>query len=181
MFSSSLGKTLPLASHAMQVGGVDGSAKMMGPVMSDGASAVTQLSSSSVVEVVGSVVVRAVELGSWLSRPDSVAGCFLFFDLLSPLKARGLTMMRNAYSTRRPRTGLLAMPLSNFLVARLVATRELPAARPASVALIDKSKMDARMHLESKVCSSPYSLHLTLKYDSPRQGRHVTRSSDCKP
>lgn len=77
----------------MQVGEVVGRAKMMGPVMSDGASAVTQLSSSSVTEVVGSVVVIAVELGSWLSRPDAVVGCFLFLDFLSPLKARGLTMI----------------------------------------------------------------------------------------
>ena len=77
---------------------MEGRAKMMGPVMSDGASAVTQLSSSSVVEVVGSVVVRAVELGSCLSRPNSVAGCLRFFDFLSPLKARGLTMICNAYS-----------------------------------------------------------------------------------
>lgn len=124
MFSSSLGKTLPLASHAMQVGGVDGRAKMTGPVISDGASAVTQLSSSSVVEMAGSVVARAVEVGACLSRPDSVAGCFLFFDLFSPLKARGLTMISsNAYSARWPRTTQLDMLVVSFLVARLVATR----------------------------------------------------------
>ena len=80
----------------MQVGREVGKAKMMGPVMSEGASAVTQLSSSSVVEVAGSVVVRAVELGSCLSRLDSVAGSLRFFDFLSPLKAKGLTMVCNA-------------------------------------------------------------------------------------
>lgn len=80
----------------MQVGTEVGRAKMMGPVMSEGASAVTQLSSLSVVEVAGSVVVRAVELGSWLSI-DSVAGSLRFFDFLSPLKANGLTMVCNAY------------------------------------------------------------------------------------
>ena len=61
MFSISLVKTLPLASQATHVGCAVGRAKMIGPVRSVGASAVTQLSSSSVVEMASLVVVRAVE------------------------------------------------------------------------------------------------------------------------
>lgn len=47
MFSSALAKTFPLASHATQVGGSEGRANIIGPIMSVGASAVTQLSSST--------------------------------------------------------------------------------------------------------------------------------------
>lgn len=92
MFSSALAKTLPFASQAMQVGGVVGSAKMMGPVTSVGTSAVTQLSSSSAVVLVrfGCVVMRALDEGS--SSSCWVLVCLRFLDFLSPLKASGLTM-----------------------------------------------------------------------------------------
>ncbi len=96
MFSSSLAKTLPLASQAIQVGGLEGNANMMGPVTSVGASAVTQLSSSSVDAGFGCVVVRAVDDGS--SPSWWVVVCLRFFDFLSPLKARGLTMLARMLS-----------------------------------------------------------------------------------
>lgn len=64
----------------------------MGPVTSVEASAVTQLSSSSIDVLVGfaSVVVRAWEEGSSFSW--GVLGFLRFLDFLSPLKASGLTM-----------------------------------------------------------------------------------------
>ena len=86
-------KTFPFVSQAMQVGVAEGRANKIGPVMSEAASADTQLSSSSVVEAFGSIVVRAfLEFGSWLV---SGLGCLRFLDFLSPLNARGLTMTLN--------------------------------------------------------------------------------------
>ena len=85
-------KTLPWASQAMHVGGSEGRAKMMGPIISDCASAVTQLSSSPEAAVVAMVVVSALELSSPSLTPFSIPGAFRFLDFLSPLKDNGLTM-----------------------------------------------------------------------------------------
>ncbi len=64
---------------------------MIGPVTSVGASAVTQLSSSSTSVGLDCVLMRAVDEGSSFSRCEVV--CLRFLDFLSPLKARGLTIV----------------------------------------------------------------------------------------
>lgn len=90
MFSSSLVKTLPFASQEMHVGFADGKMKMTGPIMSDGASAVTQLLSSSPVAAIFETVSALEELSA--VSLSSLFGALRFLDFLSPLKDSGLTM-----------------------------------------------------------------------------------------
>ncbi len=92
MFSSSLVKTLPFASQEMHVGFADGRMRMTGPIMSDGASAVTQLLSSSPVAAIFETVSALEELSAASSL--SPLGALRFLDFLSPLKDSGLTMIK---------------------------------------------------------------------------------------
>ena len=91
MFSSSLAKTFPFASHAMQVAGCEGRANIIGPIMSVGASAVTQLSSSTVSITSGAELTgtSAEERSNFVA---SGSGALRLRDFFSPLKDRGLTM-----------------------------------------------------------------------------------------
>lgn len=91
MFSSSLVKTLPFASQEMHVGFADGRMRMTGPIMSDGASAVTQLLSSSPVAAIFETVSALEELSASSLSP---LGALRFLDFLSPLKDSGLTMIK---------------------------------------------------------------------------------------
>lgn len=93
MFSSSLAKTFPFASHAMQVAGCEGRANIIGPVMSVGASAVTQLSSSAASVASGAELAGT----SAEERPASGLGALRLRDFFSPLKDRGLTMFYALY------------------------------------------------------------------------------------
>lgn len=61
---------------------------MIGPIMSVGASAVTQLSSSAVSVALGAI---RTEEGSVLI--DSGSGALRLRDFFSPLKDKGLTML----------------------------------------------------------------------------------------
>ena len=98
MFSSSMVKTFPLASQAMHVGGVDGRAKITGPVRSVDASAVTQLVSS--FESGGSSPIARVSCAFELEVSSSAVGALRFLDFLSPLKERGLTMLSIEFRNR---------------------------------------------------------------------------------
>lgn len=99
MFSTALAKTLPLASHARQVGGRVGSTNITGPAMSVTASADTHDSSSS------SGCCNAPPLMSFDAGPCPSASSSLlrlrFLTFLSPLKLSGLTMFRLSVGGRR--------------------------------------------------------------------------------
>ena len=109
MFSTASAKTVPFASDAMQLGGSEGSTMTTGPARSLGASAETQVSSSSMgrfaVEEgggspaeagtsVGGVAVEE-ENGERLAFLSSSLSLRFLLDLgfLSPLKVRGVGMV----------------------------------------------------------------------------------------
>lgn len=90
MFSILLAKTLPLLSQATQHGSCEGKAKMIGPMISAGASAVTQLSSSRPDPV-------GFEIAGWLKSSleeitSSVSETLRFLDFFSPLNCKGFTI-----------------------------------------------------------------------------------------
>ena len=84
-------KILPFTSQAMHVGGIDGRAKTIGPTISVGASAVTQLSSS--FKPSASTARTSDFSGFGGKHSSSVVGALRFFDFLSPLNDNGFTIL----------------------------------------------------------------------------------------
>lgn len=94
IFSMLLRKTLPFVSQVMHDGGEEGTAKTIGPMISEGESAETQVSSSSFA-LTESGAARV------LISSLSTLRIFRFLDLLSPLKTKDLTIL---YSFVKPPT-----------------------------------------------------------------------------
>ena len=83
-------KILPFTSQAMHFGGIDGRAKTIGPIISVGASAVTQLSSSFAPSASSA---RTTAFSNFVGkRSSSVVGALRFLDFLSPLNDNGFTI-----------------------------------------------------------------------------------------
>ena len=84
-------KIFPLTSQAMHVGGIDGKAKTIGPIISVETSAVTQLSSSCKPSASSA---RTSAFSSFCGKHSSSAtGALRFFDFLSPLNDNGFTIL----------------------------------------------------------------------------------------
>lgn len=116
-------KTLPFASQEMHVGFAEGRMRMTGPIMSDGASAVTQLLSSSTVAAMFETVSALEELSA--ASRSSPHGALRFLDFLSPLKDNGLTMVRIVYSGDNTRAFFSLLRIY-FLISKLNGTLHGP-------------------------------------------------------
>lgn len=92
MFSSRLANTFPLVSHAIHVGGSEGRTKIIGPMTSLVASAVTQLSSAAGASSSAFEAVRAweIEEGDGSSNLEATSTRLRFLVFLSPLNVRAL-------------------------------------------------------------------------------------------